>query len=173
MNRSLRLTLKTTFILIIVWFISYFVFGEHVSLEFSDYNFALIFPKILTFATGASIYFLFLLSIKKADGWNIKNILKFVFGIIIGIIPFFLFKYYSSVGNCQNWEVTKKVKSTLYESVSSSSETIKLIETYCLEMDLREEKTYRVMAITPIFNTISPIDTLKINDTNWKKIKKN
>lgn len=172
MNRSLRLTLKTTFILIIVWFISYFVFGEYISLEFSDYSFAQIFPKILTFATGASIYFLFLLSIKKSDGWNLKNILKVVFGILIGIIPFLLFKYYSSVGNCQNWEINKKVKSTLYQSVSSSSETVKSIETYCLEMDLREEKTYRVMAITPFFNTISPIDTLKINETNWKKVKK-
>lgn len=172
MNRSLRLTLKTTFILIIVWFISYFVFGEHISLEFSDYRFAQIFPKILTFATGASIYFLFLLTIKKADGWNLKNILKFVFGIIIGFIPFLLFKYYSSVGNCQNWEVSKKVKTTLYQSVSSSSETIKLIETYCLEMDSRDEKTYRIMAITPFLNTISPIDTTKINDKQWKKVTK-
>ena len=171
MNKSLRLTLKITFTLIIVWFISYFVFGEHISLEFSDYNFAQLFPRILTFATGASIYFLFLLSIRTEKGWNFKNILKFVFGILIAFIPFILFKYYSSVGNCQNWEVTKKVKTTLYQSVSSSSESIKTIETYCLEMDKREEKIYRVIQITPLFNSISPIDTLKLQEKSWKKVK--
>lgn len=171
MNTSLRFILKTTFTLIIVWFISYFVFGEYISLEFADYTFAQQFPKILTFATGASIYFLFMLSIKKSDGWNAFNIIKFVLGIVLGFIPFFLFKYYSSVANCQSWEVFKKEKAILYESVSSSSEKIKLIETFCPEMDSRVEKTYRVMSITPLFNTISEIDTTKIKDNNWKEIK--
>lgn len=171
MNTSIRLILKTTFILIIVWFISYFVFGEYISLEFADYKFAQQFPKILTFATGASIYFLFLLAIKKSEGWSIMNILKFIFGLIIGIIPFFLFKYYSSVENCQSWEVSRKEKAILYESVSSTSEKIKLIETFCPEMDSRVEKTYRVMSITPLFNTISEVDTAKLKDSSWKKFK--
>ncbi|MBF0597828.1 hypothetical protein [Faecalibacter rhinopitheci] len=171
MNKNLRLILKTTFTFIIVWFISYFVFGEHIGLEFSDYNFAQIFPKILTFATGTSIYFLCLLSINKNRGWNYKNILKFIFGILLAFIPFILFKYYSSVGNCQNWEVTKQVKSTLFVSTSSNSETIKLIEVYCPEMDLKVDKTFRIMSITPLFNTVSEIDTTNISPTNWKKFK--
>lgn len=171
MNIPLKLILKTAFILIIIWFISYFVFGEYISLEFADYQFAQIFPKILTFSAGASIYFLFMLAIKKSEGWRWLNILKFILGILIGILPFFLFKYYSSVANCQSWEVYKKEKAVLYESVTSSSEKIKLIETFCPEMDLRQEKTYRVMSITPLFNTISEIDTATIKNQNWKKIR--
>ena len=171
MNRNLLLTLKTIFTIIILWFIGYFVFGENISLEFANYNFAQLFPKILTFAAGASIYFLFLLNIKKEDGWRYPNILKAVAGILFGFVPFILFKYYSSVGNCQNWEVFKQEKNVLFESVSSESEKIKSIQIYCPEMDQTTEKTYRVMAITPLFNTISEVDTVKIKRSNWKKIK--
>lgn len=171
MNKNLQLTFKTIFTIIILWFIGYFVFGENISLEFADYNFAQLFPKILTFAAGASIYFLFLLNIKKEDGWGIPNILKGIAGVIFGFVPFILFKYYSSVGNCQNWEVFKQEKNVLFESVSSQSETIKTIQIYCPEMNQTTEKTYRVMAITPIFNTISEVDTVKIKRNHWKKIK--
>jgi len=169
MNSNLLITLKTIFYIIIIWFIGYFVFGENISIEFSDYYFAQRFPNILTFAAGTSIYFLFLLSIKKADGFNLNNILKFAFGIIIGILPFFLLKYYSSVDNCQNWEIQKKIIKTHYISTSSSNESIKSIETYCYEMNKKEVKTYRVMKLTPLFNTITPIDTAKINNRNWRK----
>lgn len=170
MNHYLLTTLKTVFYLIIVWFIGYFVFGENVSIEFSNYQFAKFFPKVLTFAAGASIYFLFLISIKPSDKFSLSNILKFTFGIIIAIIPFLLFKYYSSVGNCQNWEVSKKIVKTHFISTSSASETIKSVETYCLEMDKKDIKTYRIVSFTPIFNTITPIDTTKINSKNWKKV---
>lgn len=171
MNRKLITALKTLLYLILVWFIIYFVFGEQISLEFSDYQFAKIFPKILTFAAGASIYLLILLSIKKSKGWSIVNILKFIAGIIFAFIPFLLFKYYSSVANCQDWEITKKNVKTLFVSTSSNSEKIKTIETYCQEMDELETKNYRVMEITPIFNIVSEIDTAKINQKDWKKFK--
>ncbi len=170
MNKYLLTFLKTIFYLIIGWFLGYFIFGENISVEFSDYQFAQLFPKILTFATGVSIYFLFLLSIKKSDLFSTSNILKFIFGVILGLLPFLLFKYYSSVDNCQNWEVDKRVKSTLYLS-TTSNESIKLIETYCPEMKQTEVKTYRVLQISPIFNTIYPVDTTKIKRDYWKKMK--
>lgn len=169
MNSYLSTFLKTIFYIIIVWFLGYFIFGENITVEFSDYQFAQLFPKILTFATGASIYFLFLLSIKISNGFSILNVTKFILGIILGLFPFFLLKYYSAVDNCQNWEVSKKVKTTLYYSTYSSNESIKLIETYCPDLKLKEEKTYRIMQISPFFNTIYPIDTVKIRRDNWKK----
>lgn len=170
MNKSILITLQTLFAIFIVWFIGYFVFGENIGIEFADYEFAKLFPKILTFCAGASIYFLFMLSIKKADKWNYKNILKFAAGIILAIVPFILFKYYTSIGNCQTWEVSRRVVKTLYQSKSSTSETIKAIETICPEMESKKVDTYRVMALTPLFNTISPVDTAKIRENNWKKI---
>lgn len=171
MNRKLITTLKTILYLILIWFIIYFVFGEQISLEFSDYHFAQIFPKILTFSAGASIYLLILLTIKKSKGWSFINILKFFAGIMFAIIPFILFKYYSSVANCQEWEITKKNVKTLFVSTSSNSEKIKTIETYCQEMDKLDVKNYRVMEITPFFNVVSEIDTAKINKKDWKKFK--
>lgn len=171
MNKYLLITLKTIFYIIIVWFIGYFIFGENISIEFTDYQFARKFPNVLTFATGSSVYFLFLLNIKKNEGFNLGNGLKLFLGIIFGVLPFILFKYYSSVGNCQNWEVTKKVVKTHFISISSTSESIKSIETYCFEMNKTEQKTYRVMSLTPLFNTISEIDTTKIKPQNWKKYK--
>ena len=170
MNKSILITLQTIFTIIIMWFIGYFVFGENISIEFANYEFAKQFPKILTFCTGASIYFLFMLSIKKADKWNYKNVIKFVLGIGCAIVPFILFKYYTSIGNCQNWEVSRRVVKTLYQSKSSTSETVKAIETICPEMESKKVDTYRVMALTPLFNTISPIDTTKIRENNWKKL---
>jgi hypothetical protein len=170
MNKYLLTFLKTIFYLTICWFVGYFIFGENISVEFSDYSFTLLFPKILTFATGASIYFLFLLNIKKSEGFKTLNIIKFSLGIILGVLPFFLFKYYASVDNCQNWEVNKKVKSTLFIS-TTSNESIKLIEVYCPELNTTELKTYRIMQISPFFNTVYPVDTLKIKRDYWKKVK--
>lgn len=170
MNKTLRITLRIIFWLIILWFIGYFVFGEFIALEFSDYKFAQYFPNYLTFATGVSIYFLFLLSIQLKDKFNWKNCLKFLAGIVIGFIPFVLFKYYSSVGNCQNWEISKEIKKTVYQSITSDSEKIQLIETYCPELNTKEVKAYRVMSITPVFNTKSEIDTTKLKFNHWKNI---
>lgn len=171
MNQKLKITLKTILYLILVWFIIYFVFGEQISLEFADYQFAHIFPKILTFAAGASIYLLILLTIKKSKGWSIVNILKFIAGIIFAFVPFLLFKYYSSVANCQDWEITKKNIATLYVSTTSNSEKIKSVETYCQEMDQLEVKSYRVAELTPLFNVVWEIDTANISPEKWKKLK--
>lgn len=170
MNKTLLISLRILFWIIIIWFIGYFVFGEYIAIEFSDYTFAQHFPKYLTFAAGASIYFLFLLSIRLKDKWNWKNILKFLAGIGIGFMPFVLFKYYSSVGNCQNWEVIKTNKKTLFQSITSESETIQLIEIECPEMEIKEEKIYRVMHLTPVFNVKSEIDTTKLKFNHWKNI---
>ena len=170
MNKTLLITLKIIFWIIILWFIGYFVFGEFIALEFSDYTFAQQFPKYLTFATGASIYFLFLLSIQLKKKWHWQNILKFIAGIVIGFVPFVLFKYYSSVGNCQDWEIIKERKKTVYQSITSENETIQLIETACPEMESKETKVYRVMKLTPIFNTKSEIDTTKLKFNHWKNL---
>ncbi len=140
-----------------------------LSLEFTNQQFAHLFPKILTFSAAASIYFLFLLSIKLKDGWSWINITKFCLGLIIGLIPLATFEYYN-LSQCSSWKTTTKVKKTLYQSNSSSSEKIKLIEVECPETKSKVLKVKRIVDITPLFHTSSTIDTTKISTNSWKKL---
>ena len=170
MNSILKNILKTILTLNLIWFIGYFVFGEHISLEFSNYEFAKLFPKLITFTAGASIYLLVLLTIKKENGFSIKNILKFIVGILLAFAPFILFKYYSSVANCQDWEVRKKNVSTLFISKTSTKESIKTIDIYCQELNKLETKNFKVTELTSLFNIVTEIDTAKLEKKDWKKI---
>lgn len=169
MNKTLRYIILTSCIIFILWFIGYFLIGDFISLEFSNYQVSKIFPKVLTFLAAVSIYVLFLLSIKKNEGWSFSNIMKFVLGIIIGLIPLFTFEYYS-INDCADWKIDKTTKKVLFQSKTSASETIKLIEINCPESKSKTLKVKRVVAITPLFNTSSTIDTAKISTNSWKKL---
>ena len=170
MNKTLRNIITTICILLIVWFIGYFLLGDFISLEFANYSISSLFPKILTFAAAVSVYVLFLLMIKRDKGWSFMNIMKFVFGIIVGLIPLCAFEYYS-LTNCADWKVEKTDKKVLFQSVTSASETIKLIEYNCPDNNMKSLKVRRIMTASPLFILNSPIDTLKISDKEWKKIK--
>ncbi len=169
MNKTLRYIITTICIIFILWFLGYFLIGDFISLEFANNQVSIVFPKVLTFLAGVSIYVLFLLTIKKENGWSFLNIMKFILGIIIGLIPLCAFEYYS-LSKCSDWKLEKKVKKTLYQSKSSASETIKLMEFHCPENNSKTVKVKRVMEITPLFITTSEIDTAKISDKVWKKL---
>ncbi|MEG0187450.1 hypothetical protein [Algoriella sp.] len=169
MNKTLRYIITTSCIIFILWFIGYFLIGDFISLEFSNYEVSQLFPKILTFLAAVSIYVLFLLSIKKNEGWSFSNVMKFVLGIIVGLIPLFTFEYYS-MNDCADWKIEKINKKTLYQSKSSTSETIKLVEIICEENKSKSLQVKRIMQITPLFITSSSIDTTKISTNSWKKL---
>ncbi|GEM52193.1 hypothetical protein HX001_12185 [Empedobacter brevis] len=169
MNKTLRNIILIICTIFIIWFIGYFLIGDFISLEFANQQFSKLFPKILTFVAAVSIYIIFLVSIKKKEGWSFMNIMKFVFGIIIGLIPLLTFEYFS-IGSCTDWKIDKKIKKTLYQSNSSNAETIVLLETYCPESNLKTTQVKRVVKITPLFITTSDIDISKISDKSWKKL---
>jgi hypothetical protein len=169
MNKTLRNIILIICTIFIIWFIGYFLIGDFISLEFANHDFAKLFPKLLTFAAAVSIYVLFLLSIKKKNGWSFMNVMKFIFGIIFGFLPLLTFEYYS-IGSCTNWKIDKKIQKTLYKSNSSDSEKIVLIETFCPESNLKTTQVKRIVEITPLFITTSEIDLNKISDKSWKKL---
>ncbi len=170
MNRTFLLCLKFIFYTIILWFIVYFLAGDYISLEFANYKFALVFPRILTFATAASIYCLIVLKIKSEDGWNFSNIMKFIFGILLAFIPFIIFEYLS-LARCNFWETTKTYKGTLYHSKNSDAEKIIVVESVCKNTQTVRRETKRVVSLTPLFNTVSSIDTATIKSGNWNEFK--
>lgn len=167
-KRFLNITIVIS-IIFIVWFLLYFLIGNFISLEFSNSNFSSLFPKILTFIASVSVYILFLVSIKKENGWSFFNVMKFVLGIVVAFIPLLVFEYFS-IDSCASWKVNKSDKKIIYQSVSSASETIRLIEVDCPTANRKTLEVKRVMKITPLFITSSEIDTLKISDKNWKKL---
>lgn len=169
MNKRLRNITIIISIVFIVWFLLYFLIGNFINLEFSNSDFSKIFPKILTFLASVSVYVLFLISIEKGKGWSFFNVMKFVLGIVVAFIPLVTFEYFS-IDNCATWKVSKHDKKTIYQSVSSASETIRLIEIDCPAANRKTLKVNRVMQVTPMFRTVSEIDTLKISDKNWKKL---
>ena len=169
MNKTLRNIILIICTIFILWFIGYFLIGDFISLEFSNYEVSQLFPKILTFLAAVSIYVLFLLSIKKNEGWSFSNVMKVVLGIIVGLIPLFTFEYYS-MNDCTDWKIEKINKKTLYQSKSSTSETIKLVEIICEENKSKSLQVKRIMQITPLFITSSSIDTTKISTNSWKKL---
>ena len=169
MNKTLRNIILIICTIFILWFIGYFLVSDFINLEFANHQFSHLFPKILTFLAAVSIYVLFLLSIKKGNGWSFLNIMKFVLGIIIGLLPLCAFEYYN-LSNCADWKLEKQDKKVLYQSKSSTSETIKLVEITCPEKNTKTVQVKRVMEITPLFITTSPIDTIKVSEKVWKKL---
>lgn len=169
MNKILRNIILIICTIFIIWFIGYFLLGDFISLEFANHDFAKTFPKFLTFIAAVSVYVLFLLSIKKKDGWSFMNIMKFIFGIIFGFLPLLTFEYYS-IGSCTNWKIDKTIKETLYKSNTSDSEKIVLFETFCPESNVKTTQVKRIVEITPLFITISDFDISKISDKSWKKL---
>ena len=169
MNKTLRNIILIICTIFILWFIGYFLVGDFINLEFANHQFSHLFPKILTFLAAVSIYVLFLLSIKKENGWSFLNIMKFVLGIIIGLLPLCAFEYYN-LSNCADWKLEKQDKKVLYQSKSSTSETIKLVEIICEKNKSKSLQVKRIMQITPLFITSSSIDTTKISTNSWKKL---
>lgn len=153
---------------IIAWFFVYFLRGEEFSLTFTDRVFASHFPQILVFATGVSIYLLFILLIKSKYKWW-KNLLILVLGFLFATMPFLLYHGYFQY-QCGIWNRKIQKSANLYRNQSIPSEKIKIIESICKEHV--QTDTIHSNQITPYFELINPIKIRKSEKTNWIPVDK-
>lgn len=152
--------------IIISWFAVYFLRGEEFSLAFSDRVFASYFPQILVFATGVSIYLLFIFQIKSDFKWW-KKLLFLVVGFLFATIPFLLYHgHFQYQKGFWNREIVKS--KNLYFNTLNSSERIKIIESKIQIDSLKIEiDTVHSKQITPYFELQNPVKIVKSEKGNW------
>lgn len=166
MKKFYKISLKILTVLcgiIIAWFAIYFLRGEEFSLTFSDRVFASYFPQILVFATGVSIYLLFIFQVKSKFEWW-KKLLILVVGFLVATIPFLLYHGYFQY---QNGFWNRKIINSkeLYFNKLNSSEKIKILQ---FELN-KESKTDTIHSkqITPYFELQNPVKIEKGENSNW------
>ena len=167
MKKFYKILQKILFVLcalIIVWFLVYFLRGEEFSLNFSDRIFATYFPQILVFATGVSVYFLFILQIKSKFQWW-KKLLILVLGFICATIPFLLYHGYFQYQN-GFWNKKNVQSKILYFNSSENSETIKIVE-YQLNEESKSDTVFSKQ-ILPYFEIQNPVKIEKGENSGWK-----
>lgn len=152
--------------IIISWFAVYFLRGEEFSLTFSDRVFASYFPQILVFATGVSIYLLFIFQIKSDFKWW-KKLLLLIVGFLFATIPFLLYHgHFQYQNGFWNREILKS--KNLYFNKLNSSETVKIIESKNQIDSLKIEiDTLHSKQITPYFELQNPVKIVKSEKANW------
>lgn len=122
----LKSVLTILFSIIIVWFVVYFLWGNQFAIYFKNRDAAEFFPHLLVFATGVSIYGLFILNIHSYKKRSF-NILLFFLGLIFSSIPFLL---YHGFLQYQNGFWNQRIEKTeiLYISTSNEEESVKRLE---------------------------------------------
>lgn len=150
--------------IIIAWFFVYFLRGEEFSLTFSDRVFASYFPQILVFATGVSIYLLFIFQVKSKFQWW-KNLLILVFGFLIATVPFLLYHGYFQYQN-GFWNRKTIDSKELYFNKLNSSEKIKILE-FELNKEIKID-TIHSKQITPYFELQNPVKIEKGENSDWE-----
>lgn len=172
MNKFYRFAkrfLQVLSIAIIVWFCAYFLYGDQISLTFTDRKFASYFPQILVFLTAASIYGLFILGIKsKRNQWG--NLLLFVGGLILALLPFIAYHGYFQY-QCGFWNEELKKGKVLYSSEVSINEKIQIIHTNCKGKSEIKTDTVHIKKITPYFELINEVKLYPSEKSNWEKVK--
>ncbi|SMC32547.1 hypothetical protein [Moheibacter sediminis] len=154
--------------IIISWFAVYFLRGEEFSLTFSDRVFASYFPQILVFATGVSIYLLFIFQIKSNLKWW-KKLLILLIGFLFATIPFLLYHGHFQYQEHSFWNREISKSKNLYFNKSHSSETIKIIESKSQIDTLKIEiDTIHSKQITPYFELQNPVKIVKSEKANWE-----
>jgi hypothetical protein len=167
--RFLKKILLFLSIAIILWFCVYFLYGDRISLTFTDRTFASYFPQILVFLTAASIYGLFILSIKsRRKKWG--NLLLFFCGLILALLPFIAYHGYFQY-QCGFWNEDLKKGKILFTSELNSSEKIQIIETKCkIQSDVKTD-TVHIQKFTPYFELINDVKLYPTEKSNWVKVK--
>lgn len=154
---------------IIVWFCVYFLYGDRISLTFTDRTFASYFPQILVFLTAASIYGLFVLSLKSnRNKWG--NLLLFLVGIVLALIPFIAFHGYFQY-QCGFWNEEISKGKVLYQSEINSNEKIQILESNCSLNSTQKTDTVHIKQITPYFELINDVKMYPSEKSNWKVVK--
>ncbi len=158
-------TLKFLCVGFIVWFGVYFFFLERFSIDFTDRVFASWFPQILVFLTAASVYLLFVLSIKSSQKkW--VNILLFLGGFILAMLPFLAYHGYFQY-QCGIWNQEIRNEKTLYVNSLNKFESVKVIRSKC-EFD-NEEKMDTIVSkpFTQFFEFNNPVKIKKSEKASW------
>lgn len=172
MNKFYRFTkrfLQVLSIAIIVWFSVYFLYGDQISLTFTDRKFASYFPQILVFLTAASIYGLFILSIKsKRKQWG--NLLLFVGGLVLALIPFIAYHGYFQY-QCGFWNEELNKGNVIYSSEVNSNEKIQILESHCKNKTESKIDTVHIQKVTPYFELINDVKLYPSEKSNWLREK--
>jgi hypothetical protein len=165
--RFLKKILLFLSIAIILWFCVYFLYGDRISLTFTDRTFASYFPQILVFLTAASIYGLFILGIKsRRKKWG--NLLLFFCGLILALLPFIAYHGYFQY-QCGFWNEDLKKSSVLFQSEVDLNEKIQIIETKCKTQTEIKTDTIHIKQITPYFDLINDVKMYPSEKSNWVK----
>lgn len=145
----------------------YFLRGEEFSLTFSDRIFASYFPEILVFATGVSIYLLFIFQIKSDFKWW-KKLLLLLVGFLFATIPFLLYHGHFQYQN-SFWNREVLNSKDLYFNKLNSSEKVKVLESKNQVDSLKIEiDTVHSQQITPYFELQNPVKIEKSEKLDWK-----
>lgn len=151
--------------IIISWFAVYFLRGEEFSLTFTDRVFASYFPQILVFATGVSIYILFIFQVKSNFKWWRKLLILLV-GFLVATIPFLLYHGYFQYQKCNFWSSEIKTKKELYFNKLNNSETVKVQEKTC-DGKTQNDTVYSKKVLN-YFELINPVKIQKSEKSDWK-----
>lgn len=150
----------------IAWFAVYFLLGDRFSIYFTDRVFASWFPQILVFLSAASLYGIFILEIKSSrKRW--ENILLFIGGFLIALIPFLTYHGYFQY-QCEFWNEEIKSEKTLYINSLNENETVKEVITTCKMDKPGKIDTVLSKQITPYFEIQNPVKIEKGENSNWK-----
>lgn len=166
MFRLFTITLKFLCLGFIVWFAVYFLLGDRFSIYFTDRVFASWFPQILVFLSAASIYALFILTIKSyRKKW--QNILLFIGGFLFALTPFLAYHGYFQY-QCNFWNYEIKSENTLYINNLNENETVKAVDRFCV-INESEVKTDTVFSkqITPYFELNDEVRIKKAEKSDW------
>lgn len=157
--------LKWFFSAILLWFVLYFMIGEKTALYFTSRTFAAIFPQILVFAAAVSIYVLFILAMDhQRKKW--VNLSLFFIGLVLAILPFFLYHGYFQY-RCGFWNEEIQSSKTLLVNQNNPSQTVQIIQSQC-ENTLEEKiDTVYTQTFTPFFQLRQNASIRSVENSNW------
>jgi len=168
--RILIKTLKFLCLTSIVWFAVYFLLGERFSITFTDRVFASWFPQILVFLAAASIYGLFIFTIKSSrKKW--QNILLFLGGFIFALAPFLAYHGYFQY-QCDFWNQKIKNERILYINNLNKLESVKIIESVCEpgESEIKSDTVFSKQ-LTQFFELNDEVKIQKSEKSDWTKVR--
>lgn len=157
---------KIIFVGIILWFCAYFIFGEKLSIKFSNREWQPVFIQFLVFMAGVSVYGIFILSIRsKNRKW--LNLLLFFGGLILGSLPLLFYHGYLQY-RCGFWNEIEESSKVLYVNSINPDETVKIIQKKCETGDKVLTDTVFVKKLNDYFELEHTAIIKKSKNGNWK-----
>lgn len=161
----LQRILTLVFVLLIVWYIAYFFWGEQTSVYFTDRVFASYFPHILVFSTAVSIYGLFVLLIRsQRKKW--MNFLFFFLGLMFSSLPLLAYHGYFQYQD-GFWNQKIENSKTLYINKLKNDESVKEFQ---FRNEINQEIKWDTVfskAFTPYFELNQQVEIKVSEKGNW------